>query len=111
MSLTREITRRLPGISAQLLLACLVVYFAYHAVEGDRGINAWWSLRQKITLADAALSTLHSQRTGLEERVAHLRPDSLDRDMLEERARVLLNFGYPDEIVILMPKPAASPQN
>ena len=111
MSLTREITRRLPGFSAQLLLACLVVYFAYHAVEGDRGINAWWVLRQKITLADATFTALHSQRTGLEERVTHLRPDSLDPDMLEERARVLLNFGYPSETVIMLPKPDAKPQN
>ena len=84
MSLTREITRRLPGISAQLGLACLTAYFAYHAVEGDRGLNAWWALHQKIELADATLATLHSQR-------------------------VLLNFGRPDEIVILPPKAAAKP--
>jgi cell division protein FtsB len=109
MSLTREITRRLPGISAQLLLACLAVYFAYHAVEGDRGLNAWWGLRQKIVLAEATLTALNSQRAGLEERVAHLRPESLDPDMLEERARVLLNFGRPDEIVILSPKADAKP--
>jgi len=109
MSLTREITKRLPGISAQLLLACLTVYFAYHAVEGDRGVNAWWGLRQKIALADATLAALNSQRAGLEERVAHLRPESLDPDMLEERARVLLNFGRPDEIVILLPKADAKP--
>ncbi len=109
MSLTREITKRLPGISAQLVLACLAFYFAYHAVEGDRGLNAWWGLRQKIGLAEATLTALNSQRTGLEERVAHLRPESLDPDMLEERARVLLNFGRPDEIVILSPKPEAKP--
>ena len=109
MSLTREITRRLPGISAQLVFACLTAYFAYHAVEGDRGLNAWWALKQKIALSDAALATLHGQRAELEERVAHLRPDSLDPDMLEERARVLLNFGRPDEIVILQPKAEAKP--
>ena len=109
MSLTREITRRLPGISAQLALACLTAYFAYHAVEGERGLNAWWALRQKIGLADSALATLNSQRAGLEERVAHLRPESLDPDMLEERARVLLNFGRPDESVILSPKTEARP--
>ncbi|MFI4986265.1 MAG: septum formation initiator family protein [Alphaproteobacteria bacterium] len=104
MSLAREITRRLPNIFAQLVLACVVVYFAYHAVEGERGLNAWWRLSQKIELSEATLTALTSQRVGLEERVAHLRPDSLDPDMLEERARVLLNFGRADEIVILSPK-------
>jgi cell division protein FtsB len=99
--LTREITRRLPGISAQFLLACLAAYFAYHAVQGDRGLNAWWRLSHKLDLAQATLAALDSQRAALSSRAALLRPDSLDPDMLEERARVLLNFGRPDEVVIL----------
>ena len=104
MSLAREIGRRVPGISAQLLLACLVVYFAYHAVEGERGLNAWWRLTQKITVAEATLAELNGERAVLEARVALLRPESLDPDMLEERARTDLNFGRPDEIVIPLPK-------
>lgn len=104
MSVTRELTKRLPGISVQLLLVCLVVYFGYHAVEGDRGLNAWWRLSQKVELADATRAALAGQRARLEARVALLRPDSLDPDMLEERARILLNFGRPDEMVIMLPK-------
>lgn len=104
MSLAREISRRLPGISAQLLLACLVVYFAYHAVQGERGLNAWWRLTQKIALAEATLDALNGQRAALEARVALLRPESLDPDMLEERARADLNFGRPDEMIVLQPK-------
>jgi cell division protein FtsB len=107
-SLTRDLTRRLPGISAQLLLACLVAYFAYHAVQGDRGLNAWWRLSQKIELAQATLTALQSQRANLDGRVALLRPDSLDPDMLEEQARKLLNFGRPDELVIMYPKAGAA---
>lgn len=107
MSLTRDITRRLPAISAQLVLASLVAYFSYHAVEGDRGLNAWWRLSQKIEMAQGTLDALQSQRTTLEARVALMRPDSLDPDMLEERARTLLNFGQPDEKVILIPKSGA----
>ena len=101
--LAREITRRLPGISAQLLLACLVAYFGYHAVQGERGLNAWWVLSQKLDLAQASLDTLTGQRATLAARVRLLRPDSLDPDMLEERARAILNFGRPDEILVLQP--------
>jgi cell division protein FtsB len=107
MSLTREISKRLPGISAQLVLASLVAYFAYHAVQGERGLNAWWRLTQKIALAQSTLGALNSQRSSLEARVSLLRPDSLDPDMLEERARTLLDFGRPDEIVIMLPKDSA----
>ena len=38
-----------------------------------------------------------------QERVAALRNQSLDPDMLDERARVLLNFSRKDDIVIFTP--------
>jgi cell division protein FtsB len=38
----------------------------------------------------------------LERRVALLRPESLDRDMLEERARAVLNLARPEDRVILL---------
>jgi len=104
VSLTREISRRLPGISAQLVLACLSLYFAYHAVEGDRGLNAWWQLSQKVELAQATLNVVSSQRAALEARAALVGQGGIDPDMLEEQARVLLNFGRADEIVIMLPK-------
>jgi cell division protein FtsB len=109
MGLTRDIGRRLPGISIQLLLASLTAYFCFHAVEGDRGLNAWWRLSQKYEMAQAALGVLKAERADLDGRVALLRPDHLDPDMLEERARVLLNFGRPDERVILLPKSDPAP--
>ena len=32
-------------------------------------------------------------------------PGSLDPDMLEERARLMLNYGFPDDTVILTDEP------
>jgi cell division protein FtsB len=109
MNLAREIQRRIPGIAAQAVLACLSIYFIYHAVEGEHGINAWWGLTQKIDLANASLKALTDQRQTLEARAALLRPNRIDPDMLEERARILLNFGRPDEVVIRLPKSDAQP--
>jgi cell division protein FtsB len=40
----------------------------------------------------------------LERRASLLRPDHLDPDMLEERARTILNFARPDEIVVIAPR-------
>jgi len=40
---------------------------------------------------------------GHERRVAALRNQSLDPDMLDERARVLLNFSRKDDIIIFTP--------
>ena len=109
MSLTREIHRRLPGFTARALLACLSIYFMYHAVEGDRGLNAWWRLEQKVGLAESSLKALSEQRAALEARTALLRPNRMDPDMLDERARALLNFGRPDEMVIRLPREDSRP--
>jgi cell division protein FtsB len=49
----------------------------------------------------------------MEQRVALLSNTSLDLDMLEERARVMLNFAHPDDLVIFygaQQKAGAAPQ-
>ncbi len=38
----------------------------------------------------------------MEQRVALLSNSSLDLDMLEERARVMLNFAHPDDRIIFL---------
>jgi cell division protein FtsB len=44
---------------------------------------------------------LDAQRAELERKVKLLRPDSLDPDMLEERAREVLNYTREDEVVVM----------
>ena len=77
-----------------------MAYFAYHTVEGNRGVLAWARLIMEILAAEMELATVASERQALEHRVLLLRPDHLDPDMLEERARVMLNMGRADELVI-----------
>ena len=79
---------------------CVAGYFAYHAVQGDRGIIAWLVLNQQIREARETQGELAAERATLEQRVGLLQPDSLDPDLLEERARVMLNFAHADELVI-----------
>jgi cell division protein FtsB len=109
MSLAREIQRRIPGIATQAVLICISLYFIYHTVEGEHGINAGWGLSQKIELANASLKALTDQRQTLEAHAALLRRGLIDPDMLDERARVLLNFGRPDEVVVPWPKDGPQP--
>ena len=102
MAMVREIRRRARQIVPQVLFACTVGYFAYHAVQGERGLLAYMHLEQELQQAKAVNSELAAQRAELEHRVELLRPDSLDPDMLEERAREVLNFARDDEVVILL---------
>jgi cell division protein FtsB len=100
MQVRREFQRRLKSLAAQLLGACLAGYFIYHAVQGDRGILAWLRVNQQLEAAQQELTRSTADRAALEQRVALLSNSSLDLDMLEERARIMLNFSDPDDIVI-----------
>ena len=85
-----------------MLLAVFVgVYFAFYAVNGERGVIRYMSLRQEITDAQKVATEYRTQKLSLEEKVKHLSNTSLDLDLLEERARVVLNMAAQDEFIIL----------
>ncbi|MHB1205641.1 MAG: FtsB family cell division protein [Rhodospirillaceae bacterium] len=101
-------------IIVPLMGAAMLVYFGYHAVQGDRGLIAWWSLRYEIDKADAQLTLVTAEKQALERRVALLRPQSLDTDMLAERAHLMLGAVQGDDLIVPDPtyvKPSqANPQ-
>jgi cell division protein FtsB len=84
------------------LLGILAVgYFGFHVVNGDRGLFALLKIKQRVAAAKQVLETSRAERQSMERRVSLLEPGSLDPDMLEERARLMLNYGHVDDIVIL----------
>ncbi|MBV8188105.1 MAG: septum formation initiator family protein [Alphaproteobacteria bacterium] len=78
-------------------------YFGYHLVNGDRGLLAMAHLQREVLIADQNLAEAEATRKIWERRVAALRNQSLEPDMLDERARVLLNFSRKDDIIVFMP--------
>jgi len=101
LGLITEIRARARFVVGPVLGICAVGYFAYHVVHGDRGLIAWWNIKQRVVAAKEAATQTRGERQGLEKRVRLLNPGSLDPDMLEERAMLMLNYGYKDDIVIL----------
>ncbi|UEM06171.1 septum formation initiator family protein [Skermanella rosea] len=89
--------------------AAIVGYFAYHAVQGDRGLIALSHLQNEIQQAQATLAQVSEQRIELEKRASLLRRDHLDPDMLDERARAVLNYSHPDDVIILVPRSSVAP--
>jgi cell division protein FtsB len=89
--------------------ACVVGYFAYYAVHGERGLMAMKRLQGQIASAEQSLAEVRSDRERMEQRVRLLRSDHLDRDMLDERAREMLNVARPEDVIVLMPPVAATP--
>lgn len=100
MALGREFSRKARQVLGPLMGAAMMAYFGYHAVQGDRGLIAWWDLRFEIERADAALAEVSAEKKMLEHRVSLLRSESLDPDMLEERARIMLGAVSPDDRIV-----------
>lgn len=98
--------RRARHVAGPVFGACLVVYFAFQVMQGDRGIIAWRQLEQEIGQVRAVQAETAAVRARLESRVALLRPDNLDPDMLDERARLMLGLVGANDVTIFVP-PAA----
>jgi cell division protein FtsB len=100
MSLGRRIKRGLQAIVAPTLFLGLVAYFLWNATQGDRGLQAYAIRQQQLKSLQAELDRVQAEQAGWDRRVAELRPQHLDPDMLDERARAMLNLADPTDIVV-----------
>jgi cell division protein FtsB len=76
-------------------------YFGYHLQIGDHGLKARADLEGRKQVLEGELAGLQEVRQRLERDVSLLRPESLDPDMLDERARAILNLAHSDELIML----------
>ena len=76
-------------------VALLIGYFGVNAYTGNHGLRAKQDLDQQIAQLTVELSALKAERTNWDRRVSLLKSDSLDPDMLDERARSLLDYVDP----------------
>ncbi|MDZ4792042.1 MAG: septum formation initiator family protein [Hyphomicrobiales bacterium] len=88
-----------------LLLAVnlgLCGYFTYHAVNGRHGLEARMGVEARVKSLEAELKLIKAEREGLERRAAAMTDGPAgDRDLIEEQARVILNFSHPADIIML----------
>ena len=87
---------------AALLGLSLAAYFGYHAVNGSRGLLAWQQVTTDLAASRQELEALRAERAALEGRVARLRHDSLDPDLIDELARKELSLVDPLDVIILL---------
>ena len=84
--------------------SCLIAYFAYYAIFGDRGLKTLLNVERETKKVQVELNVTEQQSGDLRKKVEHLRPNSVDPDLLEERGRAVLNFTKPGELVIMKDK-------
>jgi cell division protein FtsB len=98
---SRNFVRLSQKAIAPFLIFAVVGYFVYHAIQGERGILAWVNLQDRLYQAQNVLDQTIKDREFLEERVHALRPESINRDFLDQQVRLQLGYIHPDEVVVL----------
>ncbi|MCF3638658.1 septum formation initiator family protein [Rhizobium sp. TRM95111] len=92
--------RRLGRLVLPTVTVAFLCYFGYHSLHGDFGLKAMEEFEHRRVERQARLDILVQQRKTLEQEVALMSDGSLERDMLDEKARFALNMSRSDEIVI-----------
>ena len=97
----------LTGLALYTMAALMVGYFGVNAYTGKYGLNARQELDQEIVALTSELARLKRERAEGEQRVSLLRSDRVDPDMLDERARAILNLAHSDDLIMLKRKQPA----
>lgn len=85
------------------LSALVVGFFVWQAESGNRGLEAKKALKIRAYGLTQQLAAARAERAVWEQRVTLLRSEQIDRDLLEERARIVLGRVHANDVVIITP--------
>jgi cell division protein FtsB len=92
----------LTALGLYTFAALFIGYFGVNAFTGAHGLRAQADLDKQLAKMEGELSQLKAERAVWERRVALLRADKIDPDMLDERARALLGYADPRDVILLL---------
>jgi cell division protein FtsB len=101
----RRLRSVLTALGLYLAAALLIGYFGVNAFTGNHGLNARQNIDQQIAKLSAELAAVQAERAVWERRVSLLKSESLDPDLLDERARALLDYVDPNDLTLKLKRP------
>ena len=107
----RRLRSILTALGLYVMAAMLIGYFGVNAFSGNRGLKAKQDIAQQIAALSAELARLQVERAQWERRVALLKSSGLDPDMLDERARALLDYAHPNDLTLMLGAPQRGPDD
>jgi len=91
----------LTALGLYTFAALFIGYFGVNAFTGAHGLRAQADLDKQLSRMEDELARHKAERAVWERRVALLRSDRLDPDMLDERARALIGYADPRDVILL----------
>lgn len=92
MGLFLDLPNKIKNSGFLILCVLLFFYFSFYTINGERGLLKYMYLSKEIAYAKTIAAQYSAQKHKLEAKVRLLSSSSLDLDMLDERARVVLNL-------------------
>src|SRR5882724_2046382 len=102
MVIRTRLRNALTALGLYLGAALLIGYFGVNAYTGAHGLKAKQDLIQQMSELTAELSQVKAERAQWEHRVSLLRSGGLDPDMLDERARAMLDYVHPHDLTMIL---------
>ena len=94
-------TRLFDGVVSFFCLL-LYAYFSWHYYYGSRNLAVLAQTEDKAVKLRAEVQNEIEIRRRFESKVALLRPEHIDPDLLDEVARRILDYGSANELIILI---------
>jgi cell division protein FtsB len=94
----------LTALGLYTVAALIIGYFGLSAYTGAHGLKAKQDLTQQQAGLMRDIERTRAERLTLEHKVSLLRADNLDPDMLDERARAMLNYLHPRDLTVTLRK-------
>ena len=108
MVVRRRIRAVLIPLALYAVAGCAIAYFLHSAKTGNRGLLAKQELKMQARELNAELDGLRTEHANWDRRLTLLRSDQIDRDLLDERARIMLGRVHKNDLVIISQGAAAA---
>ncbi len=102
MVMRRRLRNFLNTIALYAIAALLIGYFGVNAYTGEHGLIAKRDLDQDIAQLTFDLDTVKAERAVWQRRVSLLKSDNIDPDLLDERARALLDDVDARDLTLML---------
>jgi cell division protein FtsB len=80
-------------------------FFIWHAAHGERGLSADLETRRQMAEIEGKLKVVRAEKALWQKRIDLLRGPDIDRDLLDEEARNLLNRVNKSDLLVFLPQP------
>jgi len=113
----RRLRSILNTLALYALAALLIGYFGINAYNGDRGLKAKEDIDRQMATLSTELGRLKAEQAQWGRRIALLKSDALDPDMLDERLHYVPAFvahshaDYREALVFVLPLELLKPRD